>query len=182
MLANIVTKLGAPGYIVTHGFGFINVNVIFNAAPVRLSFTLEGTPIIVPGTGVVATPIRLDFRLSATTIILPPVIVNGGPIRLDFKIQATPQVKNPVVVNAGPIRLNFTLDADTIIVPGNKIFASPIRLNFQIRGAALGTDIFILDFNANCALKRTLKAIINTRLTFLTPVELEEEVMKIRIT
>jgi len=136
MVPQIVTKLGAPQYIVSLGLGFTNVNVTVNAAPIRLDFTLH----------------------------------------------ATVQITVPTVIVATPIRLNFVLDADTIIVPGNKIFAQPIRLNFQLTGSAIGTDIFILDFEAKVNFTPCLEATINTELIFLAPVELEEGVARVRIT
>ena len=113
MLTEIITKLGAPQYIVTHGFGFVTSDVIITASPIRLYFNVEGTP---------------------------------------------------------------------VIIPGNVVHADAIRLLIELRGAAIGTDIFILDFEAHCNFIPAFQANITTNLTFLTPVELEEEVIRIRIT
>jgi hypothetical protein len=110
------------------------------------------------------------------------VIVNAQPIRLNIRLSASLIITNPTVIVAAPVRLNVRLRGTPVIIPGTKILADPIRLAIELRGAAVGSDTFILDFEAKINLQPQLEANINTNLTFLTPVELEEEVMKVRIT
>lgn len=87
-----------------------------------------------------------------------------------------------VIITAAPIRLNFTLHGEAEVSQDVTINATPIRLSFSLSGSVISGDIFILDIEARINLKPQIKAQVNKSLTFLTPVELEEEVFRVRIT